>query len=1252
MKKRFTILFGAFCALMILISMPGKAVGQNRTDEVYSTCLFGSDYNSTSIGDYTSTWTTTNGSFSWTIVNGNNNQNGWTVVKFGRKNNASVGKITTSVAYSVAVTKVVITIDALTVSKINSIKLYTSSNGSSWTEAGTFDKNTGAQTVTLSSPTASRYYKIEFDCASGSSNGLISVSKVEYYQEAETPAYTITAQSNNTTLGTVSLVGTVITGTPATNCRYASPAYTVSSGTATVSQNGNAFTVTPSSDCTVCINFEAIPTHTATFSVNGATTSTTFAEGASITFPANPANINGKTFVGWVAAAINGIIQEAPSFVTSATMGTADVTYYAVFANVTPGTLQDASNTITPNTENIPASYGSGFNEYTLNGVKFQIQQMYKSGELLQWRAAGHASGTGTMYNTDALQRIQSVVLTYNSSDTNKNFSLKIGNAENPSEETSITPTNSESVYTFDCSSYNYDYFVLTNGSGAGYLDQIVINYKTGTPDTYSNYCTTVTSASTWFVTYNGNGADGGNVPTDNTAYNASNNQVTVLGHGTLSRTGYTFVNWNTESNGSGTSYSNPATPSAEATFTITGNTTLFAQWTANEYAITKSAINGSVAVTETAHTDDDVNVSVAATSGYEFYNIVVSKTDDHNTTTTISGNLTDGFTFKMPGYPVTVTATFTKHYSWNLTIASYDEITDLDIVTWSSDYATMTNSTGTSSTRASNYLGGDGNNRTSSRFYTNNILTITPATNYKIFGIVFTATSESYATALGNSTWTNASASVSSTTVTVTPNDGQEELSATIGGTCGFTSVVVYYVFYIPVNGNDEITANVTIPSGTTYEITSKIEIPSGKTLTVDGQLVNNNANNLVIEDGGQLILKNGNSGVEATVKKNTDAYSKAIKWYAISSPVDDVLVTSFVKGEKHNVYSYITKSCYWNEYRGAHDETLGTDPFENLTNGRGYIYRSQEEGIEFKGDVNVGSITCQDLGYTCSNTKYNGFNLIGNPFTHEINWSNLTTATNISTDGFYTLTTNGEWVTQTIDDGTIAPMQAFMVQATNASPSIIISNTVGGGGGKGDDDRFGGDQIMFNVENSEYSDIAYVLFKKGHGLNKIEHRNDKTPMLYIINEDGDYAIADMPDNTNAINIGFEAKTMGQYKLSLKAEGLYSYMHLIDKLTGDDMDMLIEDGYSFIGSPSDRKDRFVLRLKYNAAGIDTESDIFAYQSGSDILVSGEGELQIFDVMGRLVMLERINGVETINGLNNGVYIFRMEGKTQKIVVR
>ena len=148
-----------------------------------------------------------------------------------------------------------------------------------------------------------------------------------------TPAYTITAQSNNLSLGTVSLSGNRITAAPASGCRYATPAYTVSpANSATVAQNGNEFTVTPSSNTTVTINFEAIPTHIATFSVNGTATSQSYAEGAPITFPATPANIDDKVFRGWTANAIEGTQSTAPEFVTSATMGTNDVAFYAVFA--------------------------------------------------------------------------------------------------------------------------------------------------------------------------------------------------------------------------------------------------------------------------------------------------------------------------------------------------------------------------------------------------------------------------------------------------------------------------------------------------------------------------------------------------------------------------------------------------------------------------------------------------------------------------------------------------------------------------------------------------------------------------------------------------------------------------------------------------------------------------------------------------------------------------------------------------------
>lgn len=432
---------------------------------------------------------------------------------------------------------------------------------------------------------------------------------------------------------------------------------------------------------------------------------------------------------------------------------------------------------------------------------------------------------------------------------------------------------------------------------------------------------------------------------------------------------------------------------------------------------------------------------------------------------------------------------------------------------------------------------------------------------------------------------------------------------------------------------------------------INAECTIPDGVVARANNITIGENGS-LTIADGGQLILPN-NTSVQATVQNSTVASTEtkdyASQWNAISSPVNNVLISSFVQGT-HNVYRYDEETVVWQEYRNS------ANAFAYLQNGRGYIYRSTEAGIEFSGDVTTGDanglITCPDLSYACENDKYKGFNLIGNPFTHDITWANLTTTTNISDAGYFLLGANGEWAAQTAS-GTIAPMQAFMIQATDADPVVKIANSVVSG--KGNDNRYGNDQIQFTVNNSEYSDVAYAIFKEGYGLNKIEHRNADVPMLYIINNNQDFAIAAMPDNTSVVDLGFNATKMGQYTLSVKAEGNYSYMHLFDKLTCNDIDMLLNDSYTFIGSSTDRKDRFLLRLNYNAANIDTESDIFAYQNGSDIIVSGEGELQIFDITGRQVMTTTINGVEPINVLTQGVYILLLVGteiKTQKIIIK
>ena len=99
---------------------------------------------------------------------------------------------------------------------------------------------------------------------------------------------------------------------------------------------------------------------------------------------------------------------------------------------------------------------------------------------------------------------------------------------------------------------------------------------------------------STYTVTYDGNGSNGGTPPTDPVHY-AQNDPVTVLGVGTLTSTGYNFGGWNTQANGSGTNYA------PGQTFTMgTSNVTLYAKWTLNPYTFSNDFSGGLSAWTQT----------------------------------------------------------------------------------------------------------------------------------------------------------------------------------------------------------------------------------------------------------------------------------------------------------------------------------------------------------------------------------------------------------------------------------------------------------------------------------------------------------------------------------------------------------------------------------------------------------------------------------------------------------------------------
>ena len=227
--------------------------------------------------------------------------------------------------------------------------------------------------------------------------------------------------------------------------------------------------------------------------------------------------------------------------------------------------------------------------------------------------------------------------------------------------------------------------------------------------------------------------------------------------------------------------------PSAAQTFTING-----VNLTGNLNAVLDAASNFEVSVNENSDYSDHVysDASVLPRTIYVRLKEGLA-VGDYSGTITLTSEGAETVTVALTG---SVTVPEAANVTWDLSTNSYDEITDEAVVTWSSAYATMTNSSKSGGTKASNYLGGDANNRTSSRFYNGNNLTIAPALGYKITSIEFVATSENYASVLKNSKWTNAEVAVSSTTVTVTPTDGSVEVSAAIGGTCGFTSVKVYY--------------------------------------------------------------------------------------------------------------------------------------------------------------------------------------------------------------------------------------------------------------------------------------------------------------------------------------------------------------------------------------------------------------------------------------------------------------------------
>lgn len=384
-----------------------------------------------------------------------------------------------------------------------------------------------------------------------------------------------------------------------------------------------------------------------------------------------------------------------------------------------------------------------------------------------------------------------------------------------------------------------------------------------------------------------------------------------------------------------------------------------------------------------------------------------------------------------------------------------------------------------------------------------------------------------------------------------------------------------------------------------------------------------------------------------------------KAGQWQAIASPfvIDNAFFfsTDLTEGVYDLLY-YSEPSATWvnckNEWEPA------------FLNGVGYIYRTSTTGTRrMQGVLRRALNEYVNVRVNAYNgdVAFKGFNLLGNP--HDIPIC-LQDARAFSeyVDGYYTLSPDGCWQAHLLSD-TIAAGQAFLVQVSMEADLYIPVPTEESKSGRLNEGQGG---LRFEVSDGKHSDIVYALTEGRRnmdgmdnsdtkGLHKFGHMEEWLPTLNIARGDARYAIAMLGDSTEAFEMNFSGKA-GTYTIKQSSNLAISYLHLIDKVAGTDIDLLRDSTYSFTHSDNQAiANRFLVKLSPYATTPQQSTASFARLEGDHIVVTGEGTLQVFDMMGRQLFTREANSSLIIHHSSfpsTGVYMLRLGGQSQKIVIR
>ena len=352
---------------------------------------------------------------------------------------------------------------------------------------------------------------------------------------------------------------------------------------------------------------------------------------------------------------------------------------------------------------------------------------------------------------------------------------------------------------------------------------------------------------------------------------------------------------------------------------------------------------------------------------------------------------------------------------------------------------------------------------------------------------------------------------------------------------------------------------------------------------------------------------------------------------YYLLASPIGEVSpenVTNMLSNDYDLYYFDQSSDLEWINY-------VGDDGGYNLVSGKGYLYANNANvmltftGFPYSGNGEVS------LTYD-ANANFPGWNLVGNPFAQ----------TAYITKPYYTMNDDGSEVIAVSGDS-IEAMEGIFVIA-NEDGEIMTFSTE-------EPDRSAALVMNVTTNRGTAIDRAIVRFGEESTLPKFMLNGNNTK-LYIPQDNKDYAVVSTNSDMGEMPVNFKAEKNGTYTLSFSSvEVSFSYLHLIDNLTGADIDLLENPNYTFNAQTTDYATRFKLVF---ATGNATD-DNFVFFSNGNWLINNDGKaiVQVVDVTGRILKSEQIEGCYSLNiNAAPGVYMFRLingnDMKVQKVVVR